>query len=492
MITRVFSGDQNLFWDAPLKIKVAESQGLEVTHLVHTADQFSRAPAQKKTPKSSDIAQEAYLPDGNLTHWAEMMESALFLGRAGLLPSEIGLDLKRLAKYRSEPYEQLVIEFSQADRWGVVLPQSEVLAHDVTLGEVKEGYNKLKKLMKRNLLWSLGHDPEISQKFEQAWQLYFGLDDLTLTIGEVYPKVLRRMIGQKVQVSTTLEYLQGKEKDILLRFWVEEYPKMLEIYNQSVEACGFQALRVKVGELPYYLLVNVNGKRIRQTLTLEKARTLESKSIIVPKAVMLLLKMLLENPLLLPENGSKYIVACKALARELKRLDSQFKFHQICWVKFNALDNLKGVQREFRVPEYLQPFFGERITGNKLASSWRKVCQEIEEELQIARQTKAVEWLKLKGQVSKEIWQEHELLVNRVASCHQTISKSEKALLEAQVRAFREEAYNQQCEFVVQALQAKNALSYWNSRPMYWWIHCIPGWEETVLENAEIEPEEIL
>jgi len=105
-----------------------------------------------------------------------------------------------------------------------------------------------------------------------------------------------------------------------------------------------------------------------------------SSAFITGKAIPFLNELRLFNKrIALPESGSKYTPACKAMVQLLRDNGIQIPEASILRIGLNCLDHL-DLAKEFRlqIPSILQPFFGEQITAVQFSQNWRSVCQRIQ------------------------------------------------------------------------------------------------------------------
>ncbi|GEM_PF-4512008 len=474
-----FSGDQGVFWDAVLKIAAAENHGIKVHHFIHSADTFSRSPAPPKKPA---IEKKSYNLDGNLSCWMSTLNSAEFLGLCPISPKKLTqhVNLSRISQFENMKLDKTAQKWSDSDWYGVVLPRNDRCAHYVTLGEVREGYNTLKRSMKRSLSRALKDNPkgfkkEAEKRFEEVWSLFTEDPDSSAPLTDAYKKYMSRETSSAVEDSVSL--LENADQ-LMISLWIEEYEKMASLYNEAVKEKGFPAFAVntKKEEVPYFVLQE--GVR----LTATRKEIASSDNVVIPKAVVFFSELRTRGPVVLPENGSFYFSASLKMEELLQEeMRSHLHFHPIVQVHFNALDKLKDVEGEFTVPHYLQYFLGKKSSFRFLGNYWRDIVKEAEHNISRLVSQKPLEWISNKAPLLVSHHKEaQEVLRKRGAT-----SKTEEQVLRRDQKCREEIAYTEWAKEVVTMLRVVESLEYWNSRPMHWWTRVIPGWEDAVLEGVK-------
>lgn len=185
-----------------------------------------------------------------------------------------------------------------------------------------------------------------------------------------------------------------------LRLLLEKPGLFQDCYNEALNETRMSIQRMTIKDrymnIPYYLNhQNERGEHYRTPLVMNmrtnslgyrdkgqwrKLDEASSQAFITGKAIPFLNELRFYNKTIaLPESGSKYVPACKAMVRLLRENGIPIPESSIVRIGVNFLDHLQ-LAKEYRIviPPILKPFFGEIVTASQFSETWRSVCQRIQ------------------------------------------------------------------------------------------------------------------
>ncbi len=545
----IISGDQSIFWDAPLKLALlAElAPGRRVRHMVHTADLFSRhgnIRTAKETKQGPLIASpEVYNPDGNINRWSATCEGALFLGRMPLHPKELlsrGVDFARIANLLEVPIERVVHELTRGDWFGLSYPdQRRAIAHRVPMKDLLPGIGYLRKTLRTNLSETLSGIPDANlAEFDRLFSVIEPIHDVD-TWGEASVLALERTlrhlkVPDTIGVSTTFGNLSSTEPPRLLTLFVNRYDEFRRLYNETIESDDYETiLALEDGQLPFAAIVDDDGSLERIDLhrvpgdsvhaVLKRAARSGKLVGVIGKAIPNLIEMLLGVDLVLMEKGSGYAGQALAFAKKIAHHFGDRKPHRLLRLRVHALDALADVEGTLLLPPYLREAFGgERILARDIANSWRAVRDASIERANALTGDDPETLLRVlseRGKIGpKGVSLIRELFVYQRAydnaqraikgvPAESSGKKREKLSPETLARLDEERARfnpeiqrtlirtavanidHERAKLLANELKIAEALEYWDCRPYSAWILSVPGWYDAVRRRAELVEE---
>ena len=521
----VLSGDQNIAWDAPLKLRLLTELGYRVLHTIHSSDFFSRPPTG--SGQSIAVTPEAYTPDGNVTRWTASIEAALFLGRMPINPQlfvEHGIHFERLAHFEKRPVDAVVASLTVGDWLGLWHARKERIAHGVPVADFYKELNALRKPIRRNLLESIA-EPHNSPRVAVLDNLLnYGLYK-TASWADASIGLLRSLIeqwGSSCSLTTSVDYFSVQNGTIPLRIlelFLRHYKDAREAYNETVSGPGENILPLESGELPYYAVVEKEETLYRvdlhypqtgktEDLVREAARH-GSLRAIVGKALVNLLELRMRCPVVLMAMGSSYAPKSARLASLLSIMTGgKLALHPVLRLHVGALDALSAVQHRFLLPEYLRDAFKtDWIDGTSFAAAWRGVVAAAEAECEQLREEDAESLLRhpligthgrdLAVRVKNLLVRHHELC--KSANEHPAAdaekircalaAEYEPQMLEAAFATLESGADMRKAQRLRELLAISQSLPYWNCRPFTSWVFALPGWYEAIRAHARVTEE---
>ena len=538
------SGDQNLFWDAPLKIALLAEASYKVLHNVHTADVFSRPPekGRGKETNGAKLSKEAYRPDGNYNCWTATVEAAPFLGRMAIHPDEFvtrGVNFKSLT-VASSSLDNAVEELTAGDWLGVHHSQAERVAHGFKIKEIIDAYRQLRKTLLKNMRESV--EPAHGANVIEVFSRLFCLDDY---VDKDWPfaalSAVERMLEDypldKVRFTTSVdeysaEKLNNKASSFLPLF-LQHYPRACQAYNEAIKGEGRDAMSsLTDGQLPFYAVVkNSRGELVRidleyqdgDTLKNVVERTAKQGSVIalLGKANILLIEHLMKGPLVLPEGGSSYSPkAFRFVTLFREATGVSLPLHPLLRLRFHALDALADIPGAFRLPNYLrEAFSSEWITGAEFAREWRSVVARAESEADdlagtdivgmipklFAKKIVGETTVQLLGSIQERLsrYNQRQKEIFEYARDSKQLSREESLqwlerersliiklfepdVLKAALATLSTAVETKRAEALRTKLAIATSLRYWNCRPFAHWVFSIPGWYEGIRQHFEV------
>lgn len=532
------SGDQNSLWDALLKIAVVHAQGGAIDHYVHTGDLFSR-PLEGQALQGVRLSQEAYRKDGNVNRWSATVESATFLGRMPVPPGDFvrrRVSLESVSWARAQSESATIESLTQGDWWGVTYGDATCVAHGMPIENVLSEISDLRKRLRNDLI-EFCHPEYLGSALEQFDHLWTHSRYRTNqwssgVVAMMEAHCVRLGINlTRGRLSTSVDLFAEQSGDRnFFDLFVMNYREAQRAYNDAVHFDGEFIEKISYGELPFYAVVAEGQKIIRRELVYDGetsgrdvVRKLQADTggvvqAIMGKALPLLIQLRMKKPLLFPEKGSAYVPKSIRLAHFYQKYTGQnLGLYPLYRMHPHALDALSLVRASFRLPKYLRPFFGQEwISGIDFAQKWRTVVQHAQEELERITQMpglKSLPMLVESGLVSPHVVELSALITRNnteaglkkreffdtrkkqgirpskedIAQLDQEVSyqygidfyKSALRGIEAQVESVR-------AQRIGELLAVVQSLSYWDCRPFIHWVLAIPGWLESIKQQATI------
>ncbi|MEK7078394.1 MAG: hypothetical protein AAB911_02390 [Patescibacteria group bacterium] len=504
----LLSGDQALWWDAPLKLKALQYRGLKVVHEIHSVDQFSRSVVPVTSP---GVVREYALPHNQRSFWSSSMKTSLFLGRVLVSQEEVEpyVCLKGLTRGLGTSAEKVSEEFFSTDTFGVVVPDGERIIQGVGFDELHGRFKHLRGLIHRNLKETLV-DSNINL---DVWNNLFGITryippgaGLDISVGRLWESALKNFVGagedSGIEITTSFDNFPRfiNIATGLFAIFRKDYGRLAELYNRAAATTGMTTLDVDKQELPYFFVGrNKWGHQewVRQTVFLSELTKLSGDAVIIPKAIPILIEILMRGPTVMPEHGSVYSSASAQFLEDLGGIGHNFVCHRVWRVRFSALDRLAGTNIKFRLPEYLREYFGtEIISGPEFAREWRSVAdhsKETLEGLKAARGNFLYDLLVKDGCLNEETVGRLLFLKGKLVS-DSADRVSDMDIINAEVKCLETRILARKLRKVIELIQVAKGLEYWNSRPYYWWVALMDpsvAWERSIIEKAVIYHEEL-
>lgn len=543
----LISGDQNPFWDAPLKLLALARMGLRVVHHVHSADLFSR-PGDQEQPFI--VSNEAYRSDGNVNRWTATLEAAPFLGSMPLPPklfTDSGVDLGRLQRFKDE--HGVVEQLTEGDWIGVSHQDPNRLAHDVPVRDLAEVMGAFRRPLFHNLgEWLEG--PELTRAQSRLNDL-FDLNRVGTTHGpetplsEVARVQLRSFLNSygvngEVELSDSVAAFHGHRPSAMMELFLADYETARSAYNAAARTGEDKRHTLGSGALPFYAVVRTHGGTlVRRDLAYEPGDSYnqvleratqpgEEVGAVLGKAITLMADLRTMGDLVLVEGGSSYAHQSVAFLDAVSgNLPDGVCTNPIQRLHFHALDALENVDHSIRLPPYLARAFGHaEISGPDFAHNWRNVVEQAERAVaelsgHSSHLIKHINTLRRLGLLT-DTTERLLLLHKQQKGAHKTakqvcfrnvyakgISKAEqtrrrdaalrqKDSLDASIGLSEIDAVH---ELILRSLEYRRAwalreqfqviesLRYWNKRPFTHWVVGLPGWLDAILKRAELRPD---
>ncbi|MEK9174365.1 MAG: hypothetical protein AAB725_00125, partial [Patescibacteria group bacterium] len=334
----LLSGDQALWWDAPLKLKALQSRGIRVTHEIHSVDQFSRSIVPVSSPK---VVKEYALPNGQRSFWSSAMKTSLFLGRILVDQDEVApyVGLKGLAQGLGTSAEKVSEDFFSSDTFGVVVPDGERILEGIGFDEIQDRFKHLRGIVHQNLKETL-----VGSKVDaDSWDHLFGLTryipsgaSLNVSVGRLWENALKNFMGagenSGIEITTSFDNFPRfiNIATGLLAIFREDYARVARLYNQAAATIGMAQLDMDKLELPYFSIgKDARGRYewTRKTVLLVDLAKLDGEVVVIPKAIPLLIEILMRGPTIMPDHGSVYSSASARFLKDLKEIGHNLVCH---------------------------------------------------------------------------------------------------------------------------------------------------------------------
>ena len=505
----LLSGDQALWWDAPLKLKVLRSRGIRVVHEIHSVDQFSRSAVLVSSPK---VVKEYALPGGQRSFWSSAMKTSLFLGRVLVGQEEVApyVGLKGLARDLGVDDRKFSENFFSADTFGVVVPNGERIIEGIGFDELQDRFKHLRGIVHQNLKETLVDSKVDADK----WNHLFGLtrhipsgSGLDVSVSRLWESALKIFVeagaDSGIEITTSFDnfprFINAARG--LLAIFHEDYARVAGLYNQAAATIGMTQLDTDKLELPYFSVGKDAWGRYewtRQTIFLTDLAKLDGGVVVIPKAIPVLIEILMRGPTVMPDHGSVYSSASARFLEDLKGIGHNLVCHPVWRVRFSALDRLADTAIVFRLPEYLRRYFGtEIISGLEFSREWRKVADDSREKfetLKAARGNTLCDLLVKDGYLDKETVDRLLFLKDKIVSNSTRSGAADLDIITAEVKCLETRILARKLRRAVELIQVAKSLHYWNLRPYYWWIVLLDptgDWERSIIKGAEIYQEEL-
>lgn len=504
----LLSGDQALWWDAPLKLEALRSRGIKVVHEIHSVDQFSRSSVPVSSP---NVFREYALPNKQRSFWSSSMKTSLFLGRVLVSQDEVQpcISLKELTRGLGVSAEKVSEDFFSSDTFGVVVPNGERIIHGVGFCELQDRFKHLRGIVHRNLKETMV-DSNINL---DVWNNLFGItrhipagSGLDVSVGRLWQNALKNFVvageDSGIEITTSFDNFPRfiNIATGLLAIFRKDYARMAELYNRAATTIGMAELDVGKQELPYFFVGKDKWGHyewIRKTAFLSELTKLNGNVVIIPKAIPILIEILMRGPTVMPEHGSVYSSASAQFLKGLKVIGHNLVCHQVWRVRFSALDRLADTNIRFRLPEYLRQYFGtEIISGPEFAREWKNIADRSKEILDAIKTSKGnplYDFLIKDGCLNRETVDRLLFLKGKLVSG--SVDRGlDMDIINAEVKCLETRILARKLRKVIELIQVDKGLHYWNSRPYYWWVALLDPsgvWERSIVEGAEIYQEEL-
>lgn len=224
---------------------------------------------------------------------------------------------------------------------------------------------------------------------------------------QVVVRHMEQAINTRFPVSYTQSseiFQQPKNYDIqhTMQSILFEQPFLfMECYNEALNETRMSIQRMVIQDsllnIPYYvnrrfdrnqyyrtaLFMDVRSRKLyfREQGQLQEWIPEKSDGFITGKAIPFLNELRMNgNAIALPESGSKYTPACKAMIRLLRERGISVQVTNIIRIGLHFLDHLY-LQKEYQLlmPPILQPFFGDSVSTESFSQTWRTRCDDIRE-----------------------------------------------------------------------------------------------------------------
>ncbi len=303
-------------------------------------------------------------------------------GRYGIVPTEDKNVLLSSLDCKEPAFQKSLKDFMQSTFFDSAIQYSDP-SH---LASVKARIHELEDYMEKQNAWNGSYTD---------WQL----------------KVIRFM-EQSMNAPDTLSYTKSSHifqhpEEYGIGHWLfhllrEKSELFMNCYNEALNETKMSIQRIVVRDsmmnIPYYLnrMFDVN-RYYRTALYMhtetkklyfrESGRWIEfdpplDHGFITGKAIPFLNELrLLDKTIALPESGSKYTPACKAMVRLLRENNVDLpKESGIIRIGLNFLDHIHlKTEYQLQIPAMLQPYFGKSLSTDQFSKTWRVVCEQIQE-----------------------------------------------------------------------------------------------------------------
>ncbi|MBT3380401.1 MAG: hypothetical protein HN742_27390 [Lentisphaerae bacterium] len=396
--------DQNChsLWDTLPKLQALGRMGHRGIHCVEDVDVAFTRRGAGVGDYSLELARERVFRGGAM-EWGAALFYTDFLGRLPLdirrLEPYTGWSSAALSRRLGETVDDLYDRYSSSDNWQLIGPSyvDESRYHrvigDLTVDEVAPFLRQLMTHAEKDMI---GAFPEADAR-ERIGD-WFGRENALVeelirgtgggTLVTLYEEWLRTHLPAQIRVETTSQTLASEScregVRLLLGLFVTEYDSCVAAYNSAIEEAGvgLNPLRGSVGELPFFAVIQRDGRMVRTTVNLQDgalhAGDLQwpidmvagrfaggqlppSVRSIVGKALVLVLQVRLQpggSRLALPRQGSLYMPAAHAFERNLRACGLlTAPVHEIERVRLGFLERWSSCRTRIRVPDYLCPAF---------------------------------------------------------------------------------------------------------------------------------------
>jgi molybdopterin converting factor small subunit len=527
--------NSNTLWDTVPKLAALSCHGLRGMHCFEDIDMaFTRRGIQPGDPTLAVVRERYYR--GGVSDWGATLFYSDFLGRQPLDVADLepytGWTTAALSRRLDCSVDDLYDRYSPSDNWQLVGASyaGDSRFHrtigDLQVGTITPHLRQLLDHLEEDLL---ARFPELEARRRiENWvaeerslveRLCADLADAPLT--ELYWRWVEARIPAGTELTLTSDVFslaKGRTPMVaLLERFVADYEQLAGFYNQAVEETdvGVHPLHVSRGELPFFVVAEVDGRLVRTAASLEDGDVvagdwrwpvadgqlpldqmwLDGVECLAGKALLLVLQVRLAEggcPLALPHLGSLYMPAAYALERKLRDAGVvEAAPHPVRRVRLRFFEAWKGCQTLVGVPDYLAGVFSaDELPAERLAT-------------EIVQEAQAAEALleSLKEKEGRDAWQaancaeraakREALELARREMVQGPHDKSEVRALYEQVKELDRELLQELTDAVVRAMRVRDLLYYYSRGALLPWSVALGGqsFYERLLEQAEIQAE---
>lgn len=426
---------QTVYWDEPMKAilrRVLDERLPETVMVVgiHDADYFSKVPS---TRKPAD--EWAILPHNDASTrdlWVATGEISRLFGSETIPTRDLlvahGVQIDKLAK--DFPGGRGAFLDAATEAWGwrglVHVNSRHEVSCDVPLRDVLPYFTEL-------LEWGFDHSLDsltegdarrgrrVADELLAEVKTYADANGGASIAGmfrDFLPHFYRRLLGyepRNLELTTSSRLFQfNKSTANLPRFrpasvFLDPATRgaCQEAYDRAVEGSDIYTLdRFPQGAIPFDLVVPGRG---RGTVCLRDGELvvdmdeairipfdtppaglgelaalteehLGAETVLIGKALTLVLMMASEFIFVLNRQASAYVGRCQRMAGLMKERGINLPFYPILRIGYNTWDSLNGSDATFRLSEHLAASFGQgEITAEEFAGSWKMVVRRQEE-----------------------------------------------------------------------------------------------------------------
>lgn len=413
------------------------------------------------------------------------------------------------------PFQQLFFLFSKSHgRIGIVPSDDQNILLSSLDCDEPNFQHTLKDFMQRTFYESAvryadpSHLASVQQRIQQL-ELFLEKQGAWTGSYTNWQLLIVRFMEQSMLSRSLLPYTKSSEifqtpssfdiEHSTMQILLDQPEVFMECYNEALNEARLSIQRMVVKDsmlnIPYYINRLYDGKHYSRTALYmhiqtkklyfrEKGRWLEFSAssdhgFITGKAIPFLNELRsLDKTIALPESGSKYTPACKAMIRLLREKGIEVPVSPIIRIGLNFLDHL-SLKKDYQLtlPGIFHPFFGQTISTEQFSQTWREICRHIESILEDSKWYEEDQQIRL-----AEKWFSEEnskalsymdppmknLLYKTIQSYHVARERKQASASKSAISSFRTEKWklNLLVDYYKQRLvQVMDGLHYLNNRP---------------------------
>ncbi|MFB1486967.1 MULTISPECIES: hypothetical protein [unclassified Thiocapsa] len=417
--------NSNSLWDTLPKLHALSWNGYKVRHGIQDTDlAFTASGASVGEPPR--LVAESWHPHGG-QDWGAALFYSGFLGRSAIDPASwsryLGMGLGELARSLGCGREELYWSVSPGETW-MLVGASDIgdgLHHrtlgDLRASEVAPPLRALLRIAEQDCVRAF--PSPVARRRARRWfaaELEL-IERLQNVVGQgslvrLYQHWLAHHLNGAVSIgrASALVPLAEPSQTALLECFVRDYDQAGALYNQAVAETetGLHPLRLRQGELPFFVGQVVCGREVRSAVFLRNGRlcfadrelplarngrlpldALSAAEVryLAGKAALFALQVRVgatAHPLALPHRGSSYLPTTHRLHQLLANSGLWRDFCQpILRVRLHFLSHLSGCRTPVHLPEALATVLGrDWMPAGELAACVKPIAEEARQQLQ--------------------------------------------------------------------------------------------------------------
>jgi len=401
------SGDQNCspFWDTWPKVEFLAKSGHNLLQIIHDTDILYRGHSRK----NSYHIKWLHLKHDGSSYYSPNLFYYRFLGRHNPFPvdkleSYTGLKLSKISALLNLSIENLYEKFGAYDKLALLGGDSKKngyrIAAGIKLSETYQSFEEFLDLIEEDMHEFVVTTDQKDNLIDvlNIWRAEvqaINEKNPNITISELFSLWMQSKFTKNVTFVGCSDYFrvipENKNRFTFFLDFVRGYHEYAECYNKALEINNsvISKLDIFKGELPFYVIRNIEGQLLRFPIFLENGNLVIQDQILnlplvtwedllswceemrveclIGKAIPLMMQLRDGNygvPMVMPKLGSPYTAIVDSYSKLLGERFIGIK--DVSLVDFQIFDALQKANFSFRLPLFLQEIFKKEIVHCKL------------------------------------------------------------------------------------------------------------------------------